>query len=460
MANSAETASASKDWEGALSSAIGAVTEASTTTTGSETATATATATARSTGTGPSSPESTGHRRMYTFDNMSELFHTLNSGKESRVITTDPGAKKLPSFEWQRADVSVSLKKLELIEVMDNTTFKIETRRTLDLGRSPDATSDFFVDASQQGTKLDLSGFKWDKGKDADGPLRIRADDDDLFFKRPLAIRLSWEAASGEASSSSSGSSVSPLFAVLDDSQKSDELESISQNIISDFPDAVEDGFDTGPGDDNNSLPTSTDTGAGPVTGTGARTNTVPSATSSSGSNPTLSDGDGPGGGGGGGGGLSKGAIAGIVVGCVVGLALLALAIWFLVVRPRRRRARRAAAGGDRGHDLPMLATAHAKMSGEVDSPGTYERHLPPPPHQDEQDHGHSHSHLATAAPAAAVSPPPPMRSPSPGPQQQRESRSNYAHLVEEGMTEHDIRRLEEEERQLDDEIARSRAAR
>lgn len=39
-----------------------------------------------------------------------------------------------------------------------------------------------------------------------------------------------------------------------------------------------------------------------------------------------------------GGGGLSSGAIAGIVVGAVALLAIIALLIWFLVIRPRRRR--------------------------------------------------------------------------------------------------------------------------
>ncbi|KAK3394572.1 hypothetical protein B0H63DRAFT_517689 [Podospora didyma] len=210
--------------------------------------------------------------------------------------------------------------------------------------------------------------------------------------------------------------------------------------------------------------------------------------------------------------GLSIGAIIGIAVGCgVAGLLLITALIWFFVLH--RRRDPKLHSSGDsygtglRAEDLIITKEASAGVDGSPHSPysddgaaaggsgtmnGSYHEagslHNAGPtagagagagaaaaaaviphrlhPQRDLQssldqtrsytpysDHPSGHmgspsTHTASVAPTddTRVA----MSSPTPGRATPHGVAAQYAHLVEEGMTEAEVRRLEEEERQLD----------
>ncbi|KAL2019220.1 hypothetical protein VTK56DRAFT_9947 [Thermocarpiscus australiensis] len=178
---------------------------------------------------------------------------------------------------------------------------------------------------------------------------------------------------------------------------------------------------------------------------------------------------------------LSGGAVIGIAVACgVVGLALIFGLVWFLL---RRRRQRNAAipvgsyksGKKNRAEDLMAEKEAGAEADASPHSPysddgaahadGGGAAHRPPPHQQDQPRSFTPYSDRPSAAPAAAAAGTPSIRtasiaqtdearvnvpSPTPGRATPRALTTPYAHLVEEGMTEEEIRRLEEEERQLD----------
>ncbi|KAK4192665.1 hypothetical protein QBC35DRAFT_198774 [Podospora australis] len=185
------------------------------------------------------------------------------------------------------------------------------------------------------------------------------------------------------------------------------------------------------------------------------------------------------------GGGLAQGAIIGIAVACgVVGLLLVFAVVW-LVMR-RRKQKQNALSGGPynadgRGEDLIAEKEANAGVdvtphspysddgaTGGGANPGYQEDSASGVPiaaagaahHRQDQSRSYtpysdrpgavgspsvrtasiSHNDEARAS----------MPSPIPGRATPRGLTTPYAHLVEEGMTEEEIRRLEEEERQLD----------
>ncbi|KAK1240782.1 hypothetical protein MKX07_006215 [Trichoderma sp. CBMAI-0711] len=159
---------------------------------------------------------------------------------------------------------------------------------------------------------------------------------------------------------------------------------------------------------------------------------------------------------GGGGGGLSTGAIAGIAVACsIIGIALIAGLAWFLL---RRRRRRHFDGGYNATHQATssFIATKEARPS-VVESPVIS-------PFSDNDNSraigpvsGSSAlpiplQHAAGTSAADPVSPADDRPSTATSGNRAR----NIAHLVEEGMTEADILRLEEEERHLDAEIERA----
>ncbi|KAG6186139.1 hypothetical protein E4U34_002576 [Claviceps purpurea] len=131
---------------------------------------------------------------------------------------------------------------------------------------------------------------------------------------------------------------------------------------------------------------------------------------------------------------ISTGAIAGIAAGCAIALILLFTAVWFLVARYRRRRRHRPPQQESPSNDKATalmddrrISTTHVAQS--VQSP------------QSPQSPNSAH-----------LSPVVPIR-----PRQQNEEspRTATASFAERGMTPEERRRWEEEERQLDDEIAR-----
>ncbi|KAF6845270.1 hypothetical protein CMUS01_00215 [Colletotrichum musicola] len=169
---------------------------------------------------------------------------------------------------------------------------------------------------------------------------------------------------------------------------------------------------------------------------------------------------------GGGGGGLPAGAIAGIVVGSVLGIGLIAFLLWFFLRRRRRgEHGSNGAYGSGQGpHEYLADKETHARVTESPQSPYS----------DDGQHQQQPQPHLAPSQQEAAIPPSSatPAGRPSFAPYEEhtpiaarslddvnrgsgaRSStpnvNSNVSHLIEDGMTEDEIRRLEEEERALD----------
>ncbi|KAK6958368.1 hypothetical protein Daesc_001167 [Daldinia eschscholtzii] len=162
--------------------------------------------------------------------------------------------------------------------------------------------------------------------------------------------------------------------------------------------------------------------------------------------------------------GLSAGAIAGIAVGCAVGVIIIVVSIvWFFCLRRRNN--------GEHvdGKDYTAASGSHAMIAEKdmVNMSESSPRSAYPPDHSG-QLHDQRDSIVrpddASYAPYSDRAPSPPL---PPGAAFATNSQSDlastgrasttvspyqsrYAHLIEEGMTEEEIRRLEEEERHLD----------
>ncbi|KAM0472281.1 hypothetical protein ACHAP7_008687 [Fusarium lateritium] len=156
----------------------------------------------------------------------------------------------------------------------------------------------------------------------------------------------------------------------------------------------------------------------------------------------------------GGGGGLSTGATAGIAVGAVIGGFLLIGALAWFFLRRRRRNQR---VGDDyvTQQTYAVDKETHNRAMDSPNSPYSDENHIQPV----------SLGNLDRDRDAAPTSPPAGVprssfgshdRGGDSGAQTPQGMSRNVAHLVEDGMTADEIRRLEEEERQLDDEIERA----
>lgn len=167
---------------------------------------------------------------------------------------------------------------------------------------------------------------------------------------------------------------------------------------------------------------------------------------------------------GGGGGGLATGAIAGIAVGAVIGgLLLIGALVWFLLRRRRQNRELKSGYNGQQSSGTYMVdKETHGRVTETPTSPYSDDNQGQPVPLHD-IDMAREGSTTRNNQPGFAPYQDAPRR-PSLGSQGDRASgtqtpqgvSSNVAHLVEDGMTADEIRRLEEEERQLDDEIERA----
>ncbi|KAI5926324.1 hypothetical protein F4810DRAFT_590676 [Camillea tinctor] len=271
-------------------------------------------------------------------------------------------------------------------------------------------------------------------------PFQSQFDDYSSYLNEALYLEFLWY------NSTSRGTSTTPVFAIY-------------ENNASVAARALE---DTGRGNNpahSESITTSSGASAG-----------SPAATATSEAEQTSSRGSQ---------GLAVGAIAGIAVGCAVaGLLILGALVWFLCRRRRRSEKKRARApdasyasdsvtqhammgekeipgisestphstyGGEEG----VVTIGRSSLSRNVAAPSPTATPPPPPagfaahrPSHSLSDASITHTNTHTTAPrdmSARASTPPVM--------------SRYAHLVEEGMTEDEIRRLEEEERQLDEAI-------
>lgn len=166
----------------------------------------------------------------------------------------------------------------------------------------------------------------------------------------------------------------------------------------------------------------------------------------------------------GGGGGLGTGAIAGIAVGAVIGgLLLIGALAWFLIRRRRQNRELKSGYNGQQSSGTYMVdKETHGRVTETPTSPYSDDNQGQPVP-LDDIDVAREGSTTRNEQPGFAPYQDAPRR-PSVGSQGDRASgtqtpqgvSTNVAHLVEEGMTAEEIRRLEEEERQLDDEIERA----
>lgn len=180
---------------------------------------------------------------------------------------------------------------------------------------------------------------------------------------------------------------------------------------------------------------------------------------------------------------LTRSAIIGIAVACVVvGLALIALFVWFCLLR---RRSRRRANNGERSRDGQfasdpgahhMMADKEAavvtNMSESFPNLGYHNNDEEAAAQTQSRDPYPQNRNSTRSMGPVSIDDDPPYsdRSPSPSspPPLRRSvpvfpsdsqgdvstrSQSHYAHLIEEGMTEDEIQRLEEEERHLDQAI-------
>jgi len=178
----------------------------------------------------------------------------------------------------------------------------------------------------------------------------------------------------------------------------------------------------------------------------------LPSASSTSGStNPTDSGAASVGSSdsSGGGGGLSTGATAGIAVGAVIGgLLLIGALVWFIL--RRRRRSKEPSEEYITQQTYAVDKEIHGRSSDSPNSPYSDEHHMQP------IAVGNVDRGVASTPPPGRSSVGSHDRGANSGVQTPQGMSSNVAHLVEDGMTADEIRRLEEEERQLDDEIERA----
>ncbi|KAF5982661.1 hypothetical protein FCOIX_3596 [Fusarium coicis] len=160
------------------------------------------------------------------------------------------------------------------------------------------------------------------------------------------------------------------------------------------------------------------------------------------------------GGGGGGGGGLSTGATAGIAVGAVIGgLLIIGALVWFFL--RRRRRSKKAGDEYVTQQTYAVDKETHGRATDSPNSPYSDENHMQPVALGSlDRDRGVAPTPPPGAVPRSSIGSH--DRAAHSGAQTPQGMSSNVAHLVEDGMTVDEIRRLEEEERQLDDEIERA----
>lgn len=157
-------------------------------------------------------------------------------------------------------------------------------------------------------------------------------------------------------------------------------------------------------------------------------------------------------------GGLSTGATAGIAVGAVIaGLLIIGALVFFLL---RRRRQKKDLNSGYKGQQSSNTYMVDKETTGRVTesptSPYTDDnqgQHVPLNDIEATREAPATHAPYEDAPPRSSLGS---HGERGTGTQTPPGVSTNVAHLVEEGMTAAEIRRLEEEERQLDDEIERA----
>ncbi|KAJ1326770.1 cell wall integrity and stress response component [Microdochium nivale] len=178
-----------------------------------------------------------------------------------------------------------------------------------------------------------------------------------------------------------------------------------------------------------------------------------PTTTTSSPSSPAPS-----------GSGLGTGVIAGIAVGGAALLAIVGVLIWFFCFRRRKQHGQ--ARSAEYGHhdagtstmmvdkEVPGISTSSPHSAYGDDGGHLHDRSSAAlgSSYAPYSDHGPS-AHASPAVSHAAPAVQPNMSHDASSPTGSQPTTTQYAHLVEEGMTADEIRRLEEEERALDQAI-------
>ncbi|GKT63528.1 hypothetical protein ColTof4_04887 [Colletotrichum tofieldiae] len=372
---------------------------------------------------------------------------SFSSSGQDRVITTDAGIR---TIKWTTKSARVRVGKatwlgrindqreiIKQVENKDPSSFpKPSTTGSSNSVPSPPSTRVKRVEEMViYGSQLNLPVHEIVTGS--------QYADSDMY------IQLEW------TFDAQSGTTTSGVFAVFDGRVSSSEYNATAARIralTTDDPDVELDGVES-------------DDSASPADVTSTKIPAHPSSTAT-GSASISTIGPAQSGGGGGGSSLSAGAIAGIVIGSVLGLSLIAFAIWFLLRRRRRVDHASHGAAYDSGHSPHAYLAdkeTHARVTESPHSPysddgqqpqhqrgdpeavvsasaaGTTERR-PLAPYGEEE-------HTPIAARSVEDMTRNGARSSTPN------VNTNVSHLIEDGMTEDEIRRLEEEERALDDAI-------
>ncbi|KAI1100218.1 hypothetical protein F4804DRAFT_319542 [Jackrogersella minutella] len=343
------------------------------------------------------------------------------SGSDDQVITFSQGL----------GITNLTIKAVNLKRYEDNSTIAMGQ----DFSTSATTNTDLFTDTATTGRRDEtLPPFPFPMSNDS-VTLLLKKDASVRYgtnIGRPLYYEFQWE------NSTSSGSSYSQLIAVVtaggsDAAQAA--IEATNKDTSPALSEVVE-GSSTDP-----SAASSTDSPA-------TETSTAASRGSS------------------GGNGLNTGAIVGIAVGCsVAGLIVIAFAAWFFFFRKRGGRGGQtqgsdyAAGSGTRAMVLDKEVTGASESSPQSAYPEDGGRLRDPRGSLVRSTDGGSYAPYADRGPSppaaaafatnsqtdlASIGQASTTRASTPPYQ------SRYAHLIEEGMTEDEIRRLEEEERHLD----------
>ncbi|KAK5628271.1 hypothetical protein RRF57_003986 [Xylaria bambusicola] len=305
----------------------------------------------------------------------------------------------------------------------------------------------------------------WNKGRQANSFNLVnnntisiewsRTDTSPDWLTQPLYLKCEW------TSSTDTGNSTSQLFAAIDnDSQEQEAVKNLQESgrdeITNGKAQAARDEFKTP------IQPSSTITPNAPTA--------TPSATQTTGIiSPEASASTQN--------GLSKGATIGIAVGVsIAGLIVAGVLAWLFWFRRRcnqknskthhMMQSYSSDVGGQAmitDKEMPAVLESNApqsvydgRPSGDIYAPYSDRSTASPVPQPQHQQHHRATSSNVTAAAAATVPVSPAGASETDlswgrgAPTPTSLIASRYAHLVEEGMTEEEIRRLEEEERQLD----------
>ncbi|OBR05000.1 hypothetical protein CH63R_11703 [Colletotrichum higginsianum IMI 349063] len=276
------------------------------------------------------------------------------------------------------------------------------------------------------------------------------------YESRDMYLTVEWESSNG-ARSTTSG-----VFTVLDGFDKYNDtvkrlrgmMATDSKNFGEEGPSSSESGSDTASG------PTAS------VVATTTLTPTSPSLETSGNSNSGSVRS-----------GLPAGAIAGIVIGSVLGLALIAFLVWFFLRRRRRAgHVSNGVYGSDHGPqeylaDKENRAHATESPHSPYSDDGQNAQHVPEQQHHIQRGSGQEAGVPASVVSATerrilspySVEEQTPIVARSVEDMTRNGARSstpnvnaNVSHLIEDGMTEDEIRRLEEEELALDVAIERA----